>query len=80
MNCPDTQRFIQMRLMGSNDGEHFDLLSERTYMQIAVGGKYVEYYDKTAGDYRYVRFFLNSDENIAEPLKIAKVALYTEAE
>ena len=80
MNCPDTQRFIQMRLMGSNDGEHFDLLSERTYMQIAIGGKYNEYYDKTSGDYRYVRFFLNSDENIPEPLKLSKVALFTEAE
>lgn len=79
INCPDTQRYIRMNLMGSNDGEHFDLLSERTYMQIAIGGKYNEYYDKTSGDYRYVRFFLNSDENIPEPLKLSKVALFTEA-
>lgn len=80
INCPDTQRYIQFRLFGSNDGENFELLRERTYMQIAVGGRFSEYYDKTSGDYRYVRFFLNSDENISEPLKMSKIALFTKAE
>ena len=80
INCPDTQRYVQIRIFGSNDGENYDLLCERTYMQIAIGGKYNEYYDKTSGDYRYVRLFINSDENIPEPLKLSKLALYTEAE
>lgn len=80
IEAPDTQRYIQFRLFASIDGEHYDFLRERTLMQVAVGGKYVNYYEPVSGDYRYVRFFLNSDENIEKPLKISKVALFTKSE
>jgi hypothetical protein len=77
---PDTQRFIQFRIWGSNDGENYDLLAERTAMQVAIGGRFGNYFDPVSGDYRYVKFFLNSDANISEPLKVSKVALYTKKE
>ncbi len=80
LRCKDTMRFVQIRIWGSNDGENFDFLCERTSGQIAIGGKWDEYYDRTSGDYRYVRLFISSDASLSEPLKLTRIALFTEAE
>lgn len=79
IDCADTLRFVKFRIMGSNDGENFDLLTERSEM-IVIGGRFSKYFDATSGDYRYIRFFLNSDQTLDTPIKIAKFAIYTKAE
>ncbi len=77
INCPDTQRFIQFRIFGSNDGENYDLICERPSGQVAVGGKYDTYFDPVSGDYRFIKFFLNSDYTQEAPVKFSKFALFT---
>ena len=75
--CANKLRFIQFRIMGSNDGINYDLLTERGKDTIVVGERFSRYFDATSGDYRFIRVFFNSDVTQDTPLKLSKFAIYT---
>ncbi len=53
-------RRFSFKVFGSVDGENYDLLSDYPDNQITLGGEYNGYFNKIFGNYRYVKFFLES--------------------
>ncbi len=89
--CNKGIRWIRFRIFASNDGENFDLLSERTERQYATGGRFGHSFDPVSGKYRYVRFFVDSIRPgeamfepglppIDEPLHLSEFAVFAKAE
>ena len=77
-NMP-AMRFIEFRIYGSVDGEHYEMLAERLGRCVAVGGKFPRFFDPIKGNYRYIRLFINST-NEAPQLELSKFAVYKKGE
>ncbi len=77
-NMPD-MRFIEYRVFGSNDGENWNMLVERVGAKVAVGGRFPKFYEPIEGEYRFVRFFLNSvpfESPVDTPLQLTRFAVF----
>ena len=75
-------RFVQFRVTGSSNGTDYELITERNYMDVAMGGAFLSYFEPIERKYRYLRFFLNSTdgENTSEPIPFTKLAVYEKAD
>ena len=74
----ENMRYIQYHLCGSNDGEHYDLITERLSADIAMGGPYPEYYETVKASYRYLRIFFNAQDHptVTTPFPITQIKVF----
>jgi len=69
--------FIRYRVYGSNDGENYELISERPIKRaIGIGGPYTDFYDTLHGKYRFVKIFFHSSYADAPMLELTKLGFY----
>jgi len=72
-----TPIYIKYRVYGSDDGESYNLISERPLSTgVAFGGNYYDFYDIVNYKCKYLRIFFNSLPVGTPKLELTKLAFY----
>ncbi len=70
-------RVIRFKTFCSVDGEHYDLVSDFPSTNVTLGGQFNGYFDTIKGNYRYIKFVLESyDEQT--PIEFSHFEVYKE--